>query len=65
MATQKRRVIYLSDEEWSKAQDEARRRGMTISAYFRSLIGSGEAVGGMLLTVERFNTRPFRPVPKK
>lgn len=62
MATQKRRVVYLSDAEWAIAEAEARRHAMTISAYFRSLILP--LPKGTVLTVERFNTRPFTPVPR-
>lgn len=62
MATQKRRVVYLSDAEWAIVEAEARRHAMTISAYLRSLITKQPP--GTLLTIERFSTRPFTPVPK-
>ena len=69
MTTYKRRIVYLSDEEWATAQTRAQRYKLTISGYFRSLI-----VGGSVTPVsvqedrertERFNSRPFTPVPKR
>jgi hypothetical protein len=70
MTTQKRRVIYMDDEVWAKAQEEAARYGSTVSAHFRSLI-----VGGRVIPISvrdeieplgtRFNSRGSRPVPKK
>jgi hypothetical protein len=44
MPTQKRRVIYMSDEDWAKAQEEAARYGQTISAYFRGLVVGGRVI---------------------
>jgi len=45
MATMKRRVIYMSDDEWALAQTQASDRGMTVSAYVRL-----QAVTGIALT---------------
>lgn len=36
MATMKRRVIYMSDEDWAEATEQA--GSQTISAYLRGLI---------------------------
>src|SRR6185369_5362423 len=44
MATMKRRVIYLSDEDWATAQEEAKRYDSSISAYFRSLVVGGRVI---------------------
>lgn len=46
MATQKRRIVYLSDEEWRTLTEQAETNGTTISAYIRSALG--------------FSTLPFR-----
>jgi len=43
MATQKRRVVYLSDEAWETAKSKAAKRGLSISAYIQShLVVSAE-----------------------
>lgn len=36
MATMKRRVIYLADEDWERLKTRAAELGMTISAYLRT-----------------------------
>jgi hypothetical protein len=70
----KRRVIYMSDEDWAETIRQAKQRETSASAWLRSLV-----VGGRILPqafvdeMERiaanptpgFNTRPFTPVPKK
>lgn len=38
MATQKRRVIYLSDEEWAKVGERSSAFGLSRSAYIGKLI---------------------------
>jgi len=59
MATMKRRVIYLSDEDWATAQEEAKRYDSSISAYFRSLV-----VGGRVIPIAvRDTLQPLRPNP--
>ena len=44
MATQKRRVVYLSDEAWEAAKRQAEPFGLSISAYIQSLIIGGRIV---------------------
>lgn len=63
MATMKRRVVYLSDEEWQELTDDARKWKTTISGAIRTHIAGHRADNE--ITVGRFNTRPFTPVPKK
>lgn len=93
MATMKRRVIYLSDEQWEYLKIEAAAEGKTVSAMLRkgvtlvhpradelavtrdgvpeSTIDSarrthtGHRDGNPGAASDRFNSRPFRPVPKR
>jgi hypothetical protein len=80
MATQKRRVIYLSDEDWAALKARAIRDRQTISAVIRSMLDDegfdgdvgrefrarmAQPVGRVTaIEAERFNRRPFTPVPK-
>jgi hypothetical protein len=72
MPTMKRRVIYLSDEDWAKVQEEGRRREGTISSVIRALIVEDEVRreaysakhSGPITIAPDFNRRPFTPVPK-
>lgn len=70
MPMQKRRVIYLSDEEWQGVKERADRMDMTMSAYIRSSLVGGHvtplsAEKELRAIAERFSSRPFTPVPKK
>jgi hypothetical protein len=38
MATYKRRIVYLSDEEWRMVGQIAEQRGRTISGHIRALL---------------------------
>jgi hypothetical protein len=74
MATQKRRVIYMSDKEWAEAGRLASQMGLSVSGYLRALVVGGRiappAVAREMERIERDLTeRPgpfaqFRPVPK-
>jgi hypothetical protein len=67
MAIYKRRIVYFSDDEWRYIRERADLHGMSASAYIRSVFTSD---GHVVPTSEerakqdRFNTRPFTPVPK-
>lgn len=78
MATYKRRIVYLSDEEWGKAVSQSKARDMSASSYIRALI-IGEAANAKSMTtapmvfprstLQTFEVtfpeeRPFTPVPK-
>ena len=80
MATYKRRIIYLSDEEWAGLHERATGRGFTISEYVRRLINGHDLTHSTWDAVKAgrtgepyplkdlpgsFNSRPFTPVPKK
>ena len=47
MATQKRRVIYMSDEDWTEAAQQAGSR--TISAYVRQLVDAQRRVPRLMV----------------
>ena len=78
MATMKRRVIYVSDDEWANWQREAAAEERTISDWVRFHVVdkvvihdvariNGVVVGetrNVINPADRFNTRPFTPVPK-
>jgi hypothetical protein len=63
----KRRIVWLTDEEWEGIQGRAKTYGMTASAYIRSA-----AVGGHLIPLAiqadlakiAGRAPEFRPVPK-
>jgi hypothetical protein len=38
MATQKRRIVYLSDDDWEEIKELARGMSMSISGYLRAMI---------------------------
>jgi len=84
MATMKRRIIYLSDEQWESLQAQARGEATTISNLIRhglALVPQSLSRGPATVEFhapatltgaemakrerERFNSRPFTPVPKK
>jgi len=79
MSTQKRRIIYVSDEEWATWRSQAAEEGRTVSDWVRFHVvdrivlhdvfnTKGVVVAENTTTVnpaDRFNTRPFTPVPKK
>ena len=44
MSTQKRRVVYFTDEEWEDARHRATNLDMTISAYIRSSVIGGQVI---------------------
>ena len=60
MATQKRRVIYLSDQQWKAATERAAAFDISISAYIAKLIEWRQPEAGSA----RDPFREFRPVPK-
>lgn len=64
MANQKRRVVYLSNEEWEDVRQRAERLGMTMSSYIRASLVGGHVTPLSMQRDEHFNSRPFRPVPK-
>lgn len=70
MATMKRRVIYLSDEEWERLKTRATELGLTISAYLRTVAKIAGTESGVSYEVRtkpteaRYDMRPIRPVPK-
>jgi hypothetical protein len=90
MPTQKRRVIYLTDEQWADLQAQARGERTTISNLIRHgmalipktdhadespvefhapkpigrVTSITEDASGLRIEAERFNRRPFTPVPK-
>ncbi len=57
MVTQKRRVVYLSDEAWEAAKTQAKPYKLTASAYIQSLIIGGRitpaALEDLLPTLRR------------
>jgi hypothetical protein len=62
----KRRVIWMDDGEWARLASEALEAELTISAYVRSLASKREAMPHAVKEdFDRFNRRPFTPVPKK
>jgi hypothetical protein len=80
MATMKRRVIYLSDTEWTWLRTEAKRLNRSMSAHIRDQLGFEGLIqigppieGGHLIAAkraepfpDRFNSQPFSgPIPKK
>ena len=76
MATYKRRIVYLSDEEWEALRAQARGETTTISNLIRhglALVPPSKASEQSTVEyhapkgaapLERFNSRPFTPVPK-
>ncbi len=70
MSTQKRRVIYMTDQEWAGLIERAKLRDISASEFIRASIGGG------FLTPESFLADPkmrdllgktpleFNPVPK-
>jgi hypothetical protein len=60
MATQKRRVIYLSDMEWAKIGERSEAFGLSRSAYIGKLIEWRQPEADSA----RDPFREFRPVPK-
>jgi hypothetical protein len=79
MGTYKRRVIYMSDTEWSALDSEAHDRRTTISAVIRHAVHLRDHPGDQAwskanqtvplaereVTNSGFRSRPFTPVPKK
>jgi macrodomain Ter protein organizer (MatP/YcbG family) len=72
MATQKRRIIYLSDEDWARLGAKSRAEKRTISALIRDLLedaprdrAEAAAWEGTSPDLRPFNSRPFTPVPKR
>jgi hypothetical protein len=78
MSTQKRRIVYFTDEAWAALKVAAADHGQTISAYIRHNLVYGTA-GGSDIEVEAALEGPgtatftvpsdvayreFRPVPK-
>ena len=59
MATQKRRVIYFSDEEWAHLRERAADAGTTASDFLRTLVIAGSARPDAV----RFGAP--RPTPKR
>ena len=55
--TVKRRIIWLSDAEWSRLQARAARENVNISNLVRTLAGEPR------VTLDRFGTP--RPAPKR
>ena len=78
MATYKRRIVYLSDEEWQSLQEKSRARGYTISEYVRRVVNAHEPSTSTWAAVKSAKTgepyalqgrpdepvRMVRPVPK-
>lgn len=48
MPTQKRRVVYMSDEAWESAKRQAKPHGLTVSAYIQGLVIGGAVVPAVL-----------------
>jgi hypothetical protein len=44
MATLKRRIVYMSDEEWTTLKAKSEERGFTISEYVRRVLSVHEPV---------------------
>jgi cytochrome c-type biogenesis protein CcmH/NrfG len=42
MATYKRRIVYLSDQEWESLTAKSKARGYTISEYVRRVLNAHE-----------------------
>jgi hypothetical protein len=66
----KRRVIYLTDEQWADLQAQARGERTTISNLIRhgmALVPNPQHAedSPVEFHARRFNSRPFTPVPKK
>jgi hypothetical protein len=62
MSNQKRRVIYMTDQEWADLEGRAKKRGISASAYIRASVGGGFITPRDLLTDPAF--AQYRPAPK-
>ena len=60
--TQKRRVIYMTDQEWADLGRLAKSRGMTSSALIREVVRVGAEPQMVVSPAPSF--AQFRPVPK-
>ena len=65
MSTQKRRVIYMTDQEWDALLDRASRAGISASKYLRDAL-AGEYIGQALpdAVLKDPSFAQFRPSPK-
>jgi hypothetical protein len=75
----KRRIIWMSDEEWAMLKQIGEDRGQTVSGVIRNFreVASNPAkyeplfpimgldASDARIAAAGFNTRPFRPSPKK
>lgn len=72
MATYKRRIVYLSDEEWAWLVEEAKASELSVSALIRSMLavpglGTNAAYDERAKRMEEISraiVRSFPPVPK-
>jgi hypothetical protein len=72
MGATKRRTIWMPDDEWAALVDFAKRNGRTVSTVIRDSWGPPDGYSPVDENDfpdppegDRFNTRPFTPVPKK
>ena len=59
----KPRTVWFSDEEWALLKTHAKETGETVSGVIRGWWTA--AARPKDATADRFNTRPFTPVPKR
>lgn len=55
MSNQKRRVIYMTDQEWADVQSRAKERGLSASEYIRAAVAPTAVTPAFA---------QFRPAPK-
>jgi hypothetical protein len=61
----KRRIIWMSDEEWALLTQTAKDRGETISGVIRDFWKVAANPAERATAYERFHTQPFTgPIPK-
>jgi hypothetical protein len=64
MSTQKRRIVYFTDEAWTALKIAAKLHGQTVSAYIRHNLVYGTG-GGSETAVEVALSRPLMNVSRK
>jgi hypothetical protein len=64
MATYKRRIVYLSDEEWEAVSAKSQARGFTISEYIRRIL-NGNDLGHSTWTAVKAQRTGAEHIPLK